>query len=95
MQGAKIERAYPFSKSNPTHKSITIHTCYFKLKIKVIIQRGTLFITVFIRNMEHGSFITIPSKTILICTQDGVTHPIICIRFKTTIVRAIGIKIMV
>ena len=63
-----------------------------KLKMEVIIQGSTLLIAYFMYNMEHCNLAMIISKTILTHTQDGVTNPINCTRFKAIKVRAMGSK---
>ena len=49
---------------------------------KALTQGETLFIAIFIWNMEHLKFVIIPPNTILIHIQDGAIYPKNCIGFK-------------
>ena len=44
------------------------------LKIEIIAQKNTLFISLFIYNIEHCSLLMLPFKTTSENTQDGATH---------------------
>ena len=56
-----------FSLKNYIKRYIIIPKYFFQIIIKVIAQTGTLFIALFVQNMEHSSLLMIPSKTISIC----------------------------